>query len=333
MRFMLTADWHLRDDAPPCRTDDFVSAQARKIHYLFALAEEQRCDGIIIAGDLFHRARPSFNALNLAVTLLGQAPCPVYTVAGNHDLPAHSLSLMSNSAYGVLAAVGVVHHCSAKSATKFPQLFGASWEEELPSCEDGQGIGIAHTMILPSSEAVFEGEPIRHFARRHVGYQLIVVGHHHATFTFEGIKGKVPMVVSPGGITRQTADEENKTPCVFIYNTDSRKLSQHELPHEGGVVSREHIDLIARKESRVSKFVEMLGQQVGESGTNFEENLITAVENPSVPRITKKMCIHALEGVPYVVGRNTSEAEEESGRSAKRDDPPAGTTRVRTRRA
>ena len=40
---ILTADWHLREDQPVCRTDDFWKAQWAKIDFINDLAEHEGC--------------------------------------------------------------------------------------------------------------------------------------------------------------------------------------------------------------------------------------------------------------------------------------------------
>ena len=40
---ILTADWHLRDDQPICRTDDFWSTQWRKVNAVTELQTRHGC--------------------------------------------------------------------------------------------------------------------------------------------------------------------------------------------------------------------------------------------------------------------------------------------------
>ena len=55
MQIILTADWHIREKPPICRTDDFESALWRKIDFISELSEKYNSP-VIIAGDLFHSA-------------------------------------------------------------------------------------------------------------------------------------------------------------------------------------------------------------------------------------------------------------------------------------
>ena len=50
MKYLFTSDWHLRDTAPKCRTDNFMSAQWKKLAWLANRPEVK-----IVAGDIFHQ--------------------------------------------------------------------------------------------------------------------------------------------------------------------------------------------------------------------------------------------------------------------------------------
>ena len=54
MRILLTADLHLRGDAPACRKDPdaWMEEQAQSVRQLYPIAS--RCDEVWIVGDLFH---------------------------------------------------------------------------------------------------------------------------------------------------------------------------------------------------------------------------------------------------------------------------------------
>ncbi|HIU64457.1 MAG TPA: exonuclease SbcCD subunit D, partial [Candidatus Avacidaminococcus intestinavium] len=89
MRFLHTADWHLgRIFHGLHLTED----QAYVLNELVALAVEAKVDAILIAGDIYDRAVPPTQAVNLldeTLSLLIQKHnIPVIMIAGNHDNPA-----------------------------------------------------------------------------------------------------------------------------------------------------------------------------------------------------------------------------------------------------
>ncbi|KKL99820.1 hypothetical protein LCGC14_1810530, partial [marine sediment metagenome] len=81
---ILTSDWHLREDTPICRTDDFWSAQWNKVDQVMALQSKYDCP-ILHAGDLFHHWKPSPYLLSETIDHLQGSR--FYTVYGQHDLP------------------------------------------------------------------------------------------------------------------------------------------------------------------------------------------------------------------------------------------------------
>src|SRR4051812_14967732 len=88
MRFIHTADWHLgRLFHGVHLTDD----QAHVLDQLVELAREARPDVILVAGDIYDRAVPPPDAVDLLDDVLSRLvidlEIPVVLIAGNHDSP------------------------------------------------------------------------------------------------------------------------------------------------------------------------------------------------------------------------------------------------------
>src|SRR5690606_39155258 len=88
MKFFHTADWHLGKLVQGVyMTED----QRFILEQFIAAVEEQRPDCVIIAGDLYDRAVPPTEAVNLLDETLAkivlELDTPVFAVAGNHDSP------------------------------------------------------------------------------------------------------------------------------------------------------------------------------------------------------------------------------------------------------
>ncbi|MGP1406915.1 exonuclease SbcCD subunit D [Selenomonas sp.] len=89
MRFIHTADWHLgRLFFGRHLTDD----QARVLDELVHLAKDARAEAVVIAGDVYDRAVPPVEAVELfddvLSRLLLEERCKVLYIAGNHDSAA-----------------------------------------------------------------------------------------------------------------------------------------------------------------------------------------------------------------------------------------------------
>lgn len=88
MKIFHTADWHLGKLVQGFyMTDD----QREVMQQFIKAVEEERPDAIIIAGDLYDRAVPPVDAVNLydelLTTLAYDLQTPVLVIAGNHDSP------------------------------------------------------------------------------------------------------------------------------------------------------------------------------------------------------------------------------------------------------
>lgn len=87
MRFLHTADWHLgRIFYGQYLTDD----QAYVLeHQFFTILKEEKIDGILLAGDVFDRAVPSIEAIELWDSIITRLAMdykvPLFVVSGNHD--------------------------------------------------------------------------------------------------------------------------------------------------------------------------------------------------------------------------------------------------------
>ena len=78
---ILCGDFHLREDTPVCRTDDFWAAQWDKVLEIKELQEKYKCP-VIHSGDLFNHWKPS--PYLLSTTMWGM-PEHFHTIYGNHD--------------------------------------------------------------------------------------------------------------------------------------------------------------------------------------------------------------------------------------------------------
>lgn len=102
MRLLHTADWHL---GRLLHRVPLLDAQRRVLDHLIEVARDEQVDAIIVAGDLFDRALPPVEAVQLAGDVLRRmaAVAPVVVVSGNHD-SAQRLGFASE-----LIAAGGVH--------------------------------------------------------------------------------------------------------------------------------------------------------------------------------------------------------------------------------
>ncbi|MFA4928748.1 MAG: exonuclease SbcCD subunit D [Patulibacter sp.] len=84
MRLLHTADWHL---GRLLHRVPLLDAQRQVLDHLIDVARAERVDAIIVAGDLFDRALPPVEAVQLAGDALRRMAevAPVIAISGNHD--------------------------------------------------------------------------------------------------------------------------------------------------------------------------------------------------------------------------------------------------------
>ena len=273
---ILTGDWHLREDQPTCRTDDFWKTQWKKVDFIKHLQEKYNCP-VLHAGDLFNHWKPSPRLLSETILRL---PKHFYTIYGNHDLPQHNLDLAYKCGINTLERAGVLAVLDECHWNQEPK-YGSFHKEKIDvTCISdsfpryihyGSNILVWHVMnyqgkkpwpgcIDPSAASLLRKQP---------QYDLILTGHNHKPFV-EKHEGR--LLVNPGSITRQATDQIDHKPRVYLWYAKTNTVEPIYLPIEQDVISREHIDKISEREDRIDAFISKLDND-WEAGVSFEENL------------------------------------------------------------
>lgn len=256
---ILTADWHLREDVPPCRTDDFEKAQWSKVDFVKQLQKRYYCP-VLHAGDLFHHWKSSPLLLTKTIEHI---PDMFYTVLGQHDIPEHNLTLAFKSGVRTLERANkltVLEGCH----------FGQSPSDQSSFIFKGRSILVWHHLTYqskPFPEA--SGGLASGLLRRYTSYDLILTGDNHIPFT-EQYEGR--LLVNAGSLTRQTAAQIDHTPRVYLWYADSNEVVPVFLPIQEGVVSREHIEVVKERNERIDAFIAKLDGD-WKAEMSFEDNL------------------------------------------------------------
>jgi len=88
LKLLHTADWHLGKKLGPYSR---LEEQIAVLEELVELAEREKPDAVLVAGDLYDQFHPSTDATELFYSTLKKLACegerPVVVIAGNHDSP------------------------------------------------------------------------------------------------------------------------------------------------------------------------------------------------------------------------------------------------------
>jgi DNA repair exonuclease SbcCD nuclease subunit len=266
---ILTADWHLREDQPVCRTDNFWEVQWKKLNFIKDLARINNCP-VLLAGDLFNHWKPSPQLLTETIKNIpiqfSEEPA-VSMIYGNHDLPQWNLSLSYKCGAYTLKKANIINILRGIHWTEQPDI------DQRPTTVFGYGVILWHVMTFPAGKPPWPGctdMTAEEILDKYPQFDLIVTGHNHKTFVVEK-DGR--LLVNPGSLTRQTADQADHHPCVFLWYAEDNTVEKVIIPHqEEGVISREHITQKEERDGRIDRFISQLSSEY-RVGLSFEENL------------------------------------------------------------
>ncbi len=285
---ILTADWHLREDQPVCRTDDFWETQWKKVTFISNLQKEHAC-AVIHAGDLFNHWKPSPNLISQTILKL---PDKFFTIYGNHDLPQHNLDNARKSGVFTLAA------------SKTLQLLSSGHWGVSP--EQGSLIGYHignSTILVWHGLVIAEGAPTwpgciavtpKHLLKKYPKYPLILTGHNHQPFVavYENRYS-----VNPGSLTRQTADQNEMKPRVYLWWEDTNEIEPVYLPIDDSIISREHLinaEQSEARQNRMEAFLELLQSEGWEAEVSFERNVDRLMDEKQLPNSVREIILAAV---------------------------------------
>lgn len=278
-----TSDWHLTENTPVCRTDDYMKAQWKKLDFIKDLQKELSCP-VVHNGDLFDHWKPSPALIS---EVIDHMPKQFITVYGNHCLPQHSMELYKKSGVYTLQQAGAL-------TTQQDGSFGYSeigYLAELSTLAK-RLIGIQHIFLykgqIPWPDCPFESA-VR-FMERNSSYDLFLTGDNHTTFTVIR-KGKI--LINPGSLMRMTGAQVDHKPCVFIYYSD-HTIEKVFLPIEEGVVSREHLEQVSEKNARIDAFISRIKDDA-QPEFSFEDNLEQFFASNKTPSDVKQLIYTSLE--------------------------------------
>ena len=279
---ILTSDWHLREDTPVCFIKDWHQEQWKAVEFVRSLQLTYQCP-VFHAGDLFHHWKSSPALLSQTLSFL---PQKFYTIYGQHDLPQHNWELRNKSGLHTLEVAGALN-----------VLHGHHWGQE-PAGNSVINIGTSkricvwHNMTyqkIPFPGA--SGGMANKILRKYPQFDLIVTGDNHQSFV-EEYQGRI--LVNPGSLTRQTADQIDFKPSVYLWHAENNSVERIFIPCQEGAISREHIERKEERDSRISAFISKLDSD-WKAEMTFEENLEIFFQANNTREQIKELIYKAIE--------------------------------------
>lgn len=284
---ILTGDWHLREDTPICRTDNFIQTQRNKLHQIQLLQEKYNIP-IIHTGDLFDHWKPSPWLLTFAINY---CPKDISIVYGNHDLPQHNLDEAHRAGLTTLSASKHLKILPEAHWGKEPKNESLFWPKT------GKKMLVWHVLTWlgnnpPWPGAENEGMPAIELLKKYPDYNVIITGHNHTAFY---VQHEGRLLVNPGGITRQTAAQINQEPLIYLWFEETNVLMTSYLQISEDAISRNHLEEKEKRDARITAFVENLNT-TWQAENSFEENLEKFSSQNKVRKSVVDLIYKAMEG-------------------------------------
>lgn len=226
VRFIAMADAHLCAFDPPSWKISFIDHSEDTLRQIFKFAVKVNADGILWAGDQFHRKSSTNNPLWFVSRIIRLFKEPEGAgienmgIAGNHDIKFGSIEKgLEGQALETLIAAGVFRLLDSQEflveADDFKvRVAGASFEHgKAEACRDKKKDGADYLISLGhfwfgKTSGEFFGEPL--YGPDFLGKgepDLYVIGHHHEDQGVQEEGGK--FYVAPGSINRTGGKESD----------------------------------------------------------------------------------------------------------------------------
>lgn len=108
LKLLYICDSHWRGTTPSGRSDNLPVVLLAKLREVIEIAKEHEVTAILHGGDFFDRPDVAPAVAREFLTELRKAPCPIYGIAGNHDVYGYNPDTIPRTMLGVANGVGVV---------------------------------------------------------------------------------------------------------------------------------------------------------------------------------------------------------------------------------
>lgn len=297
---VLVSDLHITESVPISRTDDYITAQIHKLKFLQSLSNENNNCPVVCAGDVFDHWKASPWLCTMAFHYL---PKPFITIAGQHDLPMHSVEQFTKSGLFLLKSVRNDIIVLEKETWESDNViitgipFGQIDKSDISDMEKTKKrrILVLHGLVWKSNRPSWSKgsytdlELLDKFGN---DFDLILTGDNHAGFV---TKHNNSILVNPGSTMRITVDQMDYKPRCYLYYAENNEVRLIYLPAEDGVHSREHIRKKKERDERIAAYIEQISGE-WETGTlSFTKNLEQFFAKNKIPKKVREIIWQHME--------------------------------------
>ena len=230
MRVLHTSDWHL---GRSFHREDMLAAQATFVDHLVDTVRSERVDVVVVAGDVYDRALPPVDAVQLAseaLRRLADAGVRVVVTSGNHD-SAHRLGFAAD----LIDAAGI-HLRTSPGSVGRPVVLDDRWGPVafygVPYLEPD---AVREPWDLPErSHAAALQEAMRRvradLGARAAGTRSVVLAH---AFVTGGQASESERDISVGGVSQVSATVFDGTDYVALGHLHGRQTIREHVRYSG----------------------------------------------------------------------------------------------------
>ena len=292
-KFICTSDWHLRSDKPRCRLDiDWEQTQRNIMNFIFQKAEEYKAD-IIHTGDLFDQVHVSDWVINMFLqSIFSVIGVNIFLLAGNHELPYHNFQNINNSSFGVVWNMiendGCIRSCDEIGAAIH---FGLEMKDDI-----GNDKVFTHKLTYKDKVPPFikDGYTAQQLLDIFPKAKWILTGDNHKRFIYEK---NHRFVINPGCIMRQTVNEIDYDPSVYLVDFEKEEIKKILIPDNEDMVTDEYIVDNSKRDNRIGAFIELIKGKSGLS-LSFKEVLLKKLKSSDLGHEKEiiKECMEEIYG-------------------------------------
>jgi len=274
MKFVLTADWHLRGTKPRCRTDEnWYASQENALNQVKSFANEKKCP-IFVVGDIYHSIKDTtFYCIQMVQKLARKTKKGLYVLAGNHDLLYHSTENINRSPIGILMNSDKIYEIKDYFIENGMEDFSAgNFDEET----ENKKIIFKHVLCFPDMKSLppnINALTAKDLLEQYSRAKWIFTGDYHKNFHYEK-NGR--HVVNPGCLLRQAVDFKDYESGFYFIDTDNDVVDFNPIIDFDEFVDDSYILKQEEREKRIEDFVDKL-KDTKVISLDFVENVKNAI--------------------------------------------------------
>lgn len=292
VKFVCTADWHIRSNIPRCRKDEnWYTTQEKALEQIRTFANEKRCP-VFVVGDIFHSmGETNFYCIQMIQKMAKRTREGLYILAGNHDLPYHSTENIDKSAIGILMRSNKIKKIKDYFIENEIEDFSAgNFDEETENKE----IIFKHILCFPDMKSLppnVDAMTAKDLLEEYPKAKWIFTGDYHQNFHYEK-NGR--HVINSGCLLRQAVDLKDYQTGFYFVDTDENIVEFNPIIDEEEFIDDTYILREKEKEQRIEAFANKVGE-VETVSLDYSENVKSAI-------LTSELSKELIETIEELMG-------------------------------